>query len=165
MQSIEINEKAQNPAINLTQLQRLMDLDLNDENSKLSTNEEEDMFALLEAQGQGKAITNLSEYLLMTQAMKGEVKNAYFWFRLGLKYFERENPKDIERHLIMLGLFYATRDKKMMAEGLYRRVLDTLDHDKSTMSVNYNLVMALNFYGRMLLANPKRATEANDYLR
>lgn len=65
----------------------------------------------------------------------------------------------------MLGLFYASRDKKMMAEGLYRQVLDKLEYDKSTVTKNYNLVMALNFYGRMLLSNPKRAKEANDYLK
>lgn len=66
----------------------------------------------------------------------------------------------------MLALFYATRDKKMMAEGLYRQVLDKLDFDKSSKSINYNLVMALNFYGRMLLNhNPKRKHEAEDYLR
>jgi len=29
-------------------------------------------------------------------------------------------PEQIDRHLIMLGLFYATREKRMMAEGLYR---------------------------------------------
>ena len=64
----------------------------------------------------------------------------------------------------MLGLFYATREKRMMAEGLYRQVLDKLDHDKSTQAVSYNLVMALNFYGRMLLFNPKRESEAKSYL-
>ena len=56
----------------------------------------------------------------------------------------------------MLALFYATRDKKMIAEGLYRQVLDKLDYDNSSASINYNLVMALNFYGRMLLTNEKR---------
>ena len=52
--------------------------------------------------------------------MRGEIKNAAFWFRLGLKYYERVKPEEIDRHLTMLALFYATRDKKMMAEGLYR---------------------------------------------
>lgn len=102
----------------------------------------------------------------MTQAMKGEIKNAAFWFRLGLKYYERVEPEKIDRHLIMLALFYASRDKKMVAEGLYRQVLDKLEFDKSSKSINYNLVMALNFYGRMLLGhNIKRKNEAEDYLR
>ena len=65
----------------------------------------------------------------------------------------------------MLALFYATRDKKMMAEGLYRQVLDKLNHDKESAALSYNLVMALNFYGRMLMANPKRHREAQDYIK
>jgi hypothetical protein len=73
-------------------------------------------------------------------------------------------PDQIDRHLIMLGLFYASREKRMMAEGLYRQVLDKLEYDKSTQSVSYNLVMALNFYGRMLMFNPKREKEAKDYI-
>ena len=65
----------------------------------------------------------------------------------------------------MLALFYATRDKRMMAEGLYRQVLDKLGHDKENAALNYNLCMALNFYGRMLTANPKRQREAQDYIK
>ena len=44
-------------------------------------------------------------------------------------------------------------------------MLDNLDHDKTSASINYNLVMALNFYGRMLLQNPKRESEAKEYLK
>ena len=65
----------------------------------------------------------------------------------------------------MLALFYATRDKKMMAEGLYRQVLDKLNYDRENSVLSYNLVMALNFYGRMLMANPKRQREAQDYIK
>jgi hypothetical protein len=65
----------------------------------------------------------------------------------------------------MLGLFYASREKRMMAEGLYRQVLDRLDHEKSTQAVSYNLVIVLNFYGRMLAFNPKRESEAKNYLK
>ena len=82
--------------------------------------EEQEFFELLKSESAGKAVTNLAEYFLMTQAMRGEIKNAAFWFRLGLKFYERVKPEQIDRHLIMLALFYATRDKKMMAEGLYR---------------------------------------------
>jgi hypothetical protein len=87
----------------------------------------------------------------MTQAMKGDIDNAAFWFRLGLKYYERVEPEAIERHLIMLALFYASRDKRMMAEGLYREVLEKLNYEKTNVKTSYNLVMALNFYGRMLM--------------
>jgi len=98
-----------------------MKLDLEEEGAdNLDEEDEAELFAVLQGDGVGKAVTNLAEYLLLTQAMKGEIKNAAFWFRLGLKYYERVKPEEIDRHLIMLGLFYATRDKKMMAEGLYR---------------------------------------------
>ena len=53
----------------------------------------------------------------------------------------------------------------MIAEGLYRQVLDKLGHDKQASALNYNLVMALNFYGRMLMSNEKRHSEAQDYLK
>jgi len=56
----------------------------------------------------------------MTQAMKGQIKTTAFWFTCGLKYYERCAPQDINRHLVMLALFYATMEKRMMAEGLYR---------------------------------------------
>ena len=86
----------------------------------LEEEEEQEFFELLKSESAGKAVTNLAEYFLMTQAMRGEIKNAAFWFRLGLKFYERVKPEQIDRHLIMLALFYAKRDKKMMAEGLYR---------------------------------------------
>ena len=37
--------------------------------------------------------------------------------------------------------------------------------DQSNVSVNYNLMMALNFYGRLLLQNPQRQSEAHNYLK
>ena len=52
---------------------------------------ENDYMNLLKSPHVGTAITNISEYLLMTQAMKGEVKAAAIWFKLGLKYFEDKN--------------------------------------------------------------------------
>ena len=65
----------------------------------------------------------------------------------------------------MAALFYTTREKRMMSEGLFRQVLDTYNYGQPNQKANYNLVMALNFYGRMLLdSNPRRATEANEYL-
>jgi hypothetical protein len=169
LESIEGNEKAHNSSIDQLLLQELLSLNLEPEEGQgraLTEAEEQTFFELLKAPGQGKTITNYAEYLLMTQGMKGKVKNTAFWFRLGLKYYERVEPELIDRHLIMLALFYATRDKKMMAEGLYRQVLDKLEYDKSSKAMCYNLVMALNFYGRMLLGhNIKRKDEAEDYLR
>ena len=74
-------------------------------------------------------------------------------------------PQSIDRQLIMLALFYSSRDKHMMAEGLYRQVLDKLEHDKSTQAVSYNLVMALNFYGKLLVQKGNRISEAQQYLQ
>ena len=56
----------------------------------------------------------------MTQVMAGNIKNCAFWFRLGIKYYERNHPDLINRHLTMLGLFYMIQKKKMLGEGLYR---------------------------------------------
>jgi hypothetical protein len=45
-------------------------------------------------------------------------------------------------------------------------VLDKLEHEKKTMQPSYNLIMALNFYARMLMqTNVKRESEAKDYLK
>ena len=139
---------------------------MNDESIEpLSPEQEQDLFTLLASPDVGKTVTNLAEYLLLTQAMKGDINMAAFWFRLGLKYFERVQSDNIERHLIMLALFYATRDKRMMAEGLYRQVLEKLNHEKKDAILSYNLVMALNFYGRMLMGFEKRRSEAQSYLK
>jgi len=40
----------------------------------LSEEEEQEFFGVLQGFGSGKAITNLCEYLVTTQAMKGEIR-------------------------------------------------------------------------------------------
>jgi hypothetical protein len=72
-QSIEITERANNPSYDSIRLNELLDLELEGRES-LTEPEEVTMFNVLQGAGSGKAITNLSEYLLMTQAMKGEIK-------------------------------------------------------------------------------------------
>lgn len=52
----------------------------------------------------GKALTNLSEICLIEQK-----EEANFWFRMGIKYYETVIPEDMERHLVLLGLFYASK--------------------------------------------------------
>ena len=47
----------------------------------------------------------------------------------------------------------------MTAEGLYREALEKLDDDSYTKSMGYN------FYGRLLLKQPKRETEATKLLK
>ena len=74
-QSIELAEKSGNPQLNYTLLEKLMKLDLEEEGvDTLDEDEEQELFALLQSDSVGKAVTNLAEYLLMTQAMKGEIK-------------------------------------------------------------------------------------------
>ena len=52
-----------------------MDLDLEEEGAdKLDADDEERYFSMLSGDNIGKALTNKAEYLLMTQAMKGETK-------------------------------------------------------------------------------------------
>jgi len=88
-----MNERHQKQGEDIPWLDQLMSLDLDgrDDNAQISidSDTEQRYFQLLEGRDSGKAITNLSEYMLMTQAMGGKTKNAAFWFRLGLKYFER----------------------------------------------------------------------------
>lgn len=74
-------------------------------------------------------------------------------------------PDRMDRHLITLANFYQLRGQRQIAEDVYRQVLDKLDKDQSTNSVNFNLVMALNLYGRSLLADPVSREEANEYLK
>lgn len=71
-QSIEVNERATSPGTSLQKLEQLLALELDGE--PLTEDQEQEYFELLQGHGSGKAITNLAEYLLMTQAMKGEVR-------------------------------------------------------------------------------------------
>ena len=74
-QSIELGEKAGNADTNYALLEKLMKLDLEEEGAdNLEEEDEAELFAVLQSDGVGKAVTNLAEYLLLTQAMKGEIK-------------------------------------------------------------------------------------------
>mmetsp|Transcript_28863 Transcript_28863/g.27758 ORF Transcript_28863/g.27758 Transcript_28863/m.27758 type:complete len:100 (+) Transcript_28863:1065-1364(+) len=69
--------------------------------------------------------------------------------------------EDIDRHLLILGLFYATNNKAMTAEGLYRQALDKMREETS-----YNKAMGLNLYGRLILKHhEKREQEATKFLK
>lgn len=89
-------------------------------------------------------------------------KEVAFWFRLGLKYFESNQPDQMERHLILLGLFYAANGKTTIAEGLYRQAIFKLESDNN---LCYSLVMGKNLYGRLLLNDNKRETEALSHIK
>ena len=53
-------------------MKSLLELDL--DAADIPDEDKELLWSLLMAPGQGKTITNLSEYLLMTQAMKDQIK-------------------------------------------------------------------------------------------
>ena len=72
-QAIEINEREKNPQASTAKLEALLSLELDDKVT-LTPDQEQEYLDLLQGYGSGKAITNLSEYLLMTQAMKGEIR-------------------------------------------------------------------------------------------
>ena len=64
---------------NASLLNRLLNLDLEtgdtpEDEQILSEEEEEELFNLLQSPTVGKSVTNLSEYLLMTEAMSGRIK-------------------------------------------------------------------------------------------
>lgn len=68
----------------------------------------------------------------------------------------------MDRHLILLGLFYAANGENKTAEGLYRDAIAKMDKESS---FNYSMVMAKSMYGRLLMRDPKREKEAIDHLK
>ena len=78
-------------------------------------------------------------------------KEMAFWFRLGLKYFETINPEEIEKHLILLALFYASKNNFGIADSLYRQAIEKMEKENDKC---YSLVMAKNLYGRLLMRDP-----------
>ena len=79
---------------------------------------------------------------------------------MGLKYFEKVDPDHIDRHLILLGLFYASNGKNMTAEGLYGQALEKMKDQ-----VSYTKVMGMNLYGRLIMKNRMREQEAAKILK
>lgn len=73
-QSIEINEKARNPDVLQNELDELMTLSISKTDSKMDQQKEDFLFNILQSEGADKAITNLSEYLLMTETLSGNIK-------------------------------------------------------------------------------------------
>ena len=60
---------------------------------------QDEYFSLLKSKNLGKAVTNLSEYILEDISKKEQdsntetsLKESAFWFRLGLKYYEDNCP-------------------------------------------------------------------------
>ena len=124
---------------------------------------EEEYFSLLKSKGLGKAITNLSEYILediskkeLSDGSEASLKESAFWFRLGLKYYEDNCPDQMDRQLILLGLFYASNGDLKSAQSLYLQAINKMEKDKNQC---FSLVMAKNLYGRLLMGHPKLQKE------
>ena len=79
--------------------------------------------------------------------------------KLGLKYYDKHEPNNIARHLILFALFYSQLGQTLMAVGLYRKGLSLLQNN-----YDYNVVFGMNMYGRLLLRQEKREKEANGKL-
>lgn len=55
-----------------------------------------------------------------------------------------------------MALFYASKNQLKVAEDLIVQVLEKIKNDRSSEAISYNLVMALNYYGKIMMANPAR---------
>jgi len=106
----------------------------------------------------GLTITNIAEAFF--EQGKDYEKQTAFWLKTGLKHYEKYEKENIARHLIIFSLFYSQLGQTMYAEGLYRNAIEMLKSNV-TKNINYNLVFAMNMYGRLLLRQPNREKEAN----
>jgi uncharacterized protein YlxP (DUF503 family) len=106
----------------------------------------------------GKVITNISEYLLTHE--NSNPVNISLWFKIGLDLYENTAPQLMDRHLVLLGLFYAANQQIGTAEKLYKASLQKMDKD-----VSYTKAMAMNMYGRMLIKHPKLEQQGTYYLK
>lgn len=75
-----------------------------------------------------KIVLNITEYLIEQANVKeapSETSSSSdattsqivsFWLRLSMAYHEKANPQNLDRFLMLLGLFYATNNKVNTAE-------------------------------------------------
>lgn len=105
----------------------------------------------------GLTITNIAE--MYFEKGKEFEKQTAFWLKTGLKHYEKYEKENIARHLIIFSLFYSQLGQTMYAEGLYRKSIEMLKNNMLN-NMNYNLVFAMNMYGRLILRQPSREKEA-----
>jgi hypothetical protein len=110
----------------------------------------------------GLTITNIAE--MYFEKGKDYEKQTAFWLKTGLKHYEKYEKENIARHLIIFSLFYSQLGQTMYAEGLYRKSIEMLKNNLLN-NMNYNLVFAMNMYGRLLLRQPNREKEANGNIK
>ena len=119
---------------------------------------EKHYLGLVENKDSGKVFTNISEYLLTHE--KHNPNNISFWFKVGLDFYESKAPELIDRHLLLLALFYSANQKITTAETIYKSVLTKMKKDDW-----YQKALGLNMYGRMLLKHPKRKEQGMVYIQ
>lgn len=88
---------------------------------------EKNYLGLVNNKDSGRVITNISEYLLTHE--RHNPSNISFWFKLGLDFYENKAPELIDRHLILLAMFYSANQKVASAETLYKSILTKLKKD------------------------------------
>lgn len=80
-----------------------------------------------------------------------------------MKYHELKAPNKLERPLIQLGLFYSALGKPGLAEDLYTQAIVKMEQENQ---LDYNLVLAKNLLGRLLLkAGDQRKEEGMLHLQ
>jgi len=107
---------------------------------------------IINAKESGTPLLNIGEFLFNTSPEKRN--EATFWFKYALKFYEKNDPSNIDRCLITLALFCASAKQYVKAEGLFRRALEMLETSDS-----YNKILCLQLYGQMLTRIPDRQKE------
>lgn len=113
---------------------------------------------LIKNPASGKIITNLSEFLLMHE--KENPVNIAFWFKIGLDLYQNHAPTTIDRHLVLMALFYSANGQEATANDLFKQSLKKMKNQST-----YTRAMGLNMYGRMLYKNPKYTDRGISYLQ
>jgi tetratricopeptide (TPR) repeat protein len=118
----------------------------------------QDYVGLLTNPDSGKIITNLSEFLLMHE--KENPVNIAFWFKMGLDLHQNHAPTSIDRHLVLMALFYSADGQESIANDLFQQSLKKMKNQST-----YTRAMGLNMYGRLLYKNPKLKERGTAYLQ
>lgn len=174
-------EKDQGRTINISKAQLVNSLVNQDETmipADLGEHNDESYLNCLESPHLGLAFENLTEYLLEYTASQPRSmenipeeeynrimqsrKDAAFWFKLSLKYFERVCPDKLDKQLVLLGLFYSTMNKTKQAEGIFKQAIVKM---KRKNQIDYKLMMAYNLLGRMLMRTPGREMDGVEYVK
>ena len=88
---------------------------------------EKNYLGLISNKDSGRVITNISDYLLTHERVNPN--NISFWFKIGLNFYENKAPELIDRHIMLLAMFYSANQKVSSAETLYKSFLSKMKKD------------------------------------